>query len=208
MPSEAIPARTTKSNKRTRPGSNTTVQKGSKRGGSNNGVKTLENRKSNVTESSTSGNVGGKINGLRLFSKLVCDKLEEKQNTSYNEVADELVAETMAQREEEAAGNRGADGQTGNATANTTGKKKRGTVCHDEKNIRRRVYDALNVLDALDIISKEKKAIRWNGLPSRSSIDMKKIQNELSQCKAEVEKKRELLQVSENALTSPIIVKL
>lgn len=36
----------------------------------------------------------------------------------------------------------------------------------DEKNIRRRVYDALNVLMAMDIISKDKKEIRWQGLPS------------------------------------------
>lgn len=36
---------------------------------------------------------------------------------------------------------------------------------HDEKNIRRRVYDALNVLMALNIISKDKKEIKWRGLP-------------------------------------------
>jgi hypothetical protein len=40
----------------------------------------------------------------------------------------------------------------------------------DEKNIRRRVYDALNVLMALDIISKDKKkGITWRGLPSNLS---------------------------------------
>lgn len=36
----------------------------------------------------------------------------------------------------------------------------------DEKNIRRRVYDALNVLMALDIITRDKKEIQWKGLPS------------------------------------------
>ena len=36
---------------------------------------------------------------------------------------------------------------------------------YDQKNIRRRVYDALNVLMAMNIISKEKKEIRWLGLP-------------------------------------------
>lgn len=35
----------------------------------------------------------------------------------------------------------------------------------DHKNIRRRVYDALNVLMAMDIIEKEKKEIKWLGLP-------------------------------------------
>ena len=36
----------------------------------------------------------------------------------------------------------------------------------DEKNIRRRVYDALNVLMAMNIIIKDKKAIMWRGLPT------------------------------------------
>ena len=38
----------------------------------------------------------------------------------------------------------------------------------DHKNIRRRVYDALNVLMAMNIISKEKKEIKWIGLPTNS----------------------------------------
>jgi hypothetical protein len=42
---------------------------------------------------------------------------------------------------------------------------------YDEKNIRRRVYDALNVLMAMDIISKERKEIRWKGLPSNLQHD-------------------------------------
>lgn len=36
----------------------------------------------------------------------------------------------------------------------------------DEKNIRRRVYDALNVLMAMNIIAKEKKARRRRGGPA------------------------------------------
>ncbi|CAD6222195.1 GSCOCG00000805001-RA-CDS [Cotesia congregata] len=55
--------------------------------------------------------------------------------------------------------------------------KKKGTTSYnevadelqyDQKNIRRRVYDALNVLMAMNIISKEKKEIRWLGLPTNS----------------------------------------
>lgn len=34
-------------------------------------------------------------------------------------------------------------------------------VAFDEKNIRRRVYDALNVLMAISVIRKEKKNIQW-----------------------------------------------
>jgi len=190
MRSEATPGRTIKVNKRARSGS--TTKRVSKRAGSNNGAKTTDIRKSNTTETVTNGNVGGKINGLRLFSKLVCDKLEEKKNTTYNEVADELVAETMAQREEESMAKMGDD--SSGTTNSITGKRKRGGVCHDEKNIRRRVYDALNVLDALEIITKDKKEIQWNGLPTRACIDLKKMQQERNQCLAEVEKKRELLQ--------------
>jgi hypothetical protein len=39
---------------------------------------------------------------------------------------------------------------------------------YDQKNIRRRVYDALNVLMAMDIIRKDKKEILWVGLPTSS----------------------------------------
>jgi hypothetical protein len=42
---------------------------------------------------------------------------------------------------------------------------------YDEKNIRRRVYDALNVLMAMDIIAKERKEIRWKGLPTSLQHD-------------------------------------
>ncbi len=34
-----------------------------------------------------------KEKGLRLFSSKVCEKVEAKKTTTYNEVADELVAE-------------------------------------------------------------------------------------------------------------------
>lgn len=45
----------------------------------------------------------------------------------------------------------------------------------DEKNIRRRVYDALNVLMAMDIISKDKKEIQWKGLPRTSLNDIEEL---------------------------------
>jgi putative methionine-R-sulfoxide reductase with GAF domain len=43
---------------------------------------------------------------------------------------------------------------------------------YDEKNIRRRVYDALNVLMAMDIISKDKKEIQWKGLYVREQFHL------------------------------------
>jgi len=191
MPSSTeTPARATKPNKRSRPGGNSTPRS-SKRANINGG-KTSDQRKSANTADSTN-TTGGKANkGLRHFSKHVCNKLEEKQKTSYNEVADELVAEFLAQRalEEDSTGN-GASNETPGTGVTT--KKKRGAAGHDEKNIRRRVYDALNVLDALDIISKEKKEIRWIGLPSRTSSDLKRLRNQRNVRISEVEKKRELL---------------
>merc|ERR1711976_187533 len=86
---------------------------------------------------------GGK--GLRHFSMKVCEKVQAKGSTSYNEVADELVNELTDPR----------------CTSPTDQQ-------YDQKNIRRRVYDALNVLMAMNIISKEKKEIRWLGLQTNS----------------------------------------
>lgn len=81
--------------------------------------------------------------GLRHFSMKVCEKVQEKGKTTYNEVADDLVTEEMKN----------------NSYDNNC----------DQKNIRRRVYDALNVLMAINVISKDKKEIRWIGLPANSA---------------------------------------
>ncbi len=50
----------------------------------------------------------------------------------------------------------------------------------DQKNIRRRVYDALNVLMAMNIISKEKKEIQWIGLPTNSAQECQHVEVSLS----------------------------
>ncbi|KAI9270043.1 transcription factor DP1, partial [Helicostylum pulchrum] len=93
------------------------------------------------------------IKGLRLFSKQVCDKVAEKKTTTYNEVADELAA----------------DIQRNNSHS----------VGIDQKNIRRRVYDALNVLMALDIITKDRKEIKWLGIHhNEQDILQQEIKNE------------------------------
>ena len=53
----------------------------------------------------------------------------------------------------------------------------------DHKNIRRRVYDALNVLMAMNIIKKERKEITWIGLPTNSSQECQKIEvHRISYC--------------------------
>eukprot|EP00055_Hartaetosiga_balthica_P013500 m.69714 g.69714 ORF g.69714 m.69714 type:complete len:490 (-) comp8281_c0_seq4:284-1753(-) len=109
--------------------------------------------------------------GLRHFSTCVCQKVQEKCVTSYNEVADELVQEQRALS------------------------LSQGDVSGGEpKNIKRRVYDALNVLMAIGIISKDKKKeIRWIGLPSNSEQEYKQYED-LKQKKLEsIQKTKEQL---------------
>ncbi|KAL7574433.1 hypothetical protein ACA910_015806 [Epithemia clementina (nom. ined.)] len=101
---------------------------------------------------------------------MVCKKVEEKGVTTYNEVADELVQHVVAER-----------------------KKEDPSSKFDEKNIRRRVYDALNVLMAMDIITKEKKAISWKGLPTSAHADLDMLQREKEYLQQEVEVKKEAL---------------
>uniref|UniRef100_A0A8C9FJP5 Transcription factor n=1 Tax=Pavo cristatus TaxID=9049 RepID=A0A8C9FJP5_PAVCR len=96
----------------------------------------------------------------------VCEKVQRKGTTSYNEVADELVAEFTTPD----------DHISPNESA------------YDQKNIRRRVYDALNVLMAMNIISKEKKEIKWIGLPTNSAQECQNL---------EVEKQRRLERIKQ-----------
>lgn len=108
--------------------------------------------------------------GLRHFSMKVCEKVKEKGSTTYNEVADELVAEEI---------------QSCNQTTETAN-------C-DQKNIRRRVYDALNVLMAMNIILKDKKEIRWIGLPTSSVQQIDYIKKENQKKRERIERKKQEL---------------
>ncbi|RVX05040.1 Transcription factor-like protein DPB [Vitis vinifera] len=65
---------------------------------------------------------------------------------------------------------------------------------YDEKNIRRRVYDALNVLMAMDIISKDKKEIQWKGLPRTSLNDIEELKTDRIGLRGRIEKKAAYLQ--------------
>jgi len=109
--------------------------------------------------------------GLRHFSMKVCKKVEEKGRTTYNEVADELVKEFVSSQ----------------ASGDTMDQQ------YDEKNIRRRVYDALNVLMAMDIISKEKKEIRWIGIPTNAQNDLDVLRSERNSRSKTIAKKKEHL---------------
>ncbi|KAL3819700.1 hypothetical protein ACJIZ3_005605 [Penstemon smallii] len=133
------------------------------------------NRKKKRGQRAVGGDKSGR--GLRQFSMKVCEKVESKGRTTYNEVADELVAEFA---------------DPSNSVASPDQQQ------YDEKNIRRRVYDALNVLMAMDIISKDKKEIQWKGLPRTSLNDIEELKNERLGLRNRIEKKAAYLEELED----------
>ncbi|KAI7685833.1 Transcription factor Dp-1, partial [Sarcoptes scabiei] len=116
--------------------------------------------------------------GLRHFAMKVCEKVRNKGTTTYNEVADELVAEfsadPMVNRQSLLSNNNSEEP-------------------FDQKNIRRRVYDALNVLMAIKIISKEKKEIKWIGLPTNAIQECSEIEKERSKRTERIQNKKSQL---------------
>ncbi|KAI0562456.1 Transcription factor DP [Gracilaria domingensis] len=119
-----------------------------------------------------------KRKGLRHFAIRVSKKVEQKRVTTYNQVADELVAEERVLRKSQ---------PNVASTDNLV----------DEKNIRRRVYDSLNVLMAMGIIAKDKKLITWQGLErvhcSAHSEEVNDIKKAVAERKSTISKKRALL---------------
>ncbi|KAG5402706.1 hypothetical protein IGI04_008825 [Brassica rapa subsp. trilocularis] len=131
--------------------------------------------------------------GLRQFSVMVCHKLEAKKITTYKEVhhstqsvfpypqndllvvevADEIISDF--------------------ATIKQNAEKPLNENEYNEKNIRRRVYDALNVFMALDIIARDKKEIRWKGLPITCKKDVEEIKRDRNKVMNSVQKKTAFL---------------
>jgi len=130
-------------------------------------VSSVKSNKRVKTKASPAGEKSNR--GLRHFSIIVYNKVKEKGTTTYNEVADELVQKVLTERADEMKGK------------------------DDEKNIRRRVYDALNVLSALNIISKEKKDITWNGLPTAKKQDLQQMKKEIEKREQRLREKKEVL---------------
>uniref|UniRef100_A0A9J8CM11 Transcription factor n=2 Tax=Cyprinus carpio TaxID=7962 RepID=A0A9J8CM11_CYPCA len=123
------------------------------------------------TGRSRKGDKNGK--GLRHFSMKVCEKVQKKVVTSYNEVAEELVAELSS-----------GDNNISPNDAHV----------YDQKNIRRRVYDALNVLMAMNIISKDKKEIKWIGFPTNSAQECQDLEAERQRRLERIKHKQSQLQ--------------
>lgn len=75
--------------------------------------------------------------GLKHFTLRLCELIEKKDVCTYNVISDALIEDLKEE-----------------------------SVAVEEKNVRRRVYDALNVLDAIGVVRKESsKEIRWLGWP-------------------------------------------
>uniref|UniRef100_A0A0D9V444 E2F/DP family winged-helix DNA-binding domain-containing protein n=1 Tax=Leersia perrieri TaxID=77586 RepID=A0A0D9V444_9ORYZ len=106
--------------------------------------------------------------GLREFSKIVSKKVEAKGRTTYNEVADEIFAELKS--------------------ISLNGLE------FDEKNIRRRVYDAFNVLIAIRVIAKDKKEIKWMGLTNYRYERIHKLEEVHKELITRIKNKKKLLQ--------------
>lgn len=109
--------------------------------------------------------------GLRSFAVRVRKKVEEKKITTYNQVADELVNEVL-------------DPEVRDPTDRF----------YNEKNIRRRVYDALNVLMAMGMIEKQKKDILWRGVSFDSSDFLKELEEKVRNKNEELRQKRQRLE--------------
>ncbi|GER57224.1 transcription factor DP [Striga asiatica] len=120
------------------------------KGDDNGSQETPDNRRKKRGQRAAGGDKNGR--GLRQFSMKVCEKVESKGRTTYNEHQ------------------------------------------YEEKNIRRRVYDALNVLMAMDIISKDKKEIQWKGLPRTSVDDVEEFKAERLGLQNSIEKKAAYLE--------------
>ena len=106
--------------------------------------------------------------GLQHLSKIVLDKVRHKQKTTYNELAEEMVGELCA---------------PGSGMSRD----------YDGKNIRRRVYDILNVLIAMNIVTKERKELRWKGLPPSGAAEVAMLEREQTQLQRRCDAKERLL---------------
>lgn len=142
-----------------------------------------------------------KRKGLRHFAVRVSRKVEQKRVTTYNEVADELVAEERRMRHRELS----VKGEI------VPEQMLESAVTVDEKNIRRRVYDSLNVLMAMSIIAKEKKLISWQGLAmaqsARGSGEIATMKAAIAEKKRQLEEKASMLaEVEEQYMRTAAIV--
>ncbi len=94
--------------------------------------------------------------GLKLLSVIVRDIVVEKKSTTYKEVADIILRDTIKFE------NLNIHSQI--------------EIAKEEQNIKRRVYDALNVLISAGILVKEGKKVRTNEVNKKIKINMKRME--------------------------------
>ncbi|KAJ3670640.1 hypothetical protein LUZ60_008066 [Juncus effusus] len=111
--------------------------------------------------------------GLRRFTTIVCEKVKAKGTTTEEEVAGEIVADIKNTQNENP------------------------QIEFDAKNIRRRIYDAFNVLCSIGIIYRGKKEVQWLGFDTK----LEQLQNLKDQRKDvldRIQKKTTFLQEIQN----------
>jgi hypothetical protein len=113
------------------------------------------------------------VRGLRSVSVRMCHLLRQKRTCTCSEVADQLTEESQAAAERESAA----------AEASASG-----AAPVPEKNLRRRIYDALNVLASAGVVQKDGEVVHWRGLPDH--IEVSALQAEKRQLQLRIAKKK------------------
>lgn len=117
------------------------------------------NSLSNADENSDDGCGGDKrklTKGLKLLSIIVRDIVNDRKSTTYKEVADIILRDTINLEQ-----------------FNLTSKA---AIAKEEQNIKRRVYDALNVLISAGILLKEGKKVTKNDQSQKIQINLKRTE--------------------------------
>ena len=109
--------------------------------------------------------VNRKKRGLKILSVKVQELVYKKQSTTYKDVANELIKQLRESKKnkEELCGLDCSDSDDEDLSEESPPRKKgedsNSTQQKWEKNVRRRVYDALNVLYAAGVLKKEGKHV-------------------------------------------------
>jgi hypothetical protein len=123
----------------------------------------------------------------------VCEKVKQKGVTTYSQVADELVNEYCAMEEHGSQAIAHLFKNNNPKSSDASAKSSIDFWTYDQKNVRRRVYDALNVLMAMNIISKSKKEIRWIGLPNNKKQECQELEAEKKRKEERIKEKTEII---------------
>lgn len=129
------------------------------------------------------------VRGLRSVSVRMCHLLRQKQTCTCNEVADQLTEESQAATTRER-----ADAKSDSDSP------------VPEKNLRRRIYDALNVLASAGVVEKDGEVVHWRGLPDH--IEVSALQAEKRQLQLRIaNKKRLAAEIQEKRAAFEVLLK-